>query len=119
MVLIIGGAYQGKLSYAKTTYGIDTEEIFTCTAELSPDMSFRCIRHLEDYVLYCVRNGCEPDLKPRDDAILICRDISAGIVPVDAETRAWREAVGRYLNRLAVQCSSVIRLFCGLPQILK
>lgn len=119
MVLIIGGAYQGKLSYAKEKYHLTEDEIYTCSPDTEPDASFRCIRRLEDYILFCVRNGCEPSLKPREDAVLICRDISAGVVPIDTETRAWREAVGRYLNGMAKECESVTRLFCGLPQKLK
>ena len=31
MILIIGGAYQGKLEYAKSQYQVTDAEIFTCT----------------------------------------------------------------------------------------
>ena len=57
--------------------------------------------------------------KFKKNAVLICRDISAGIVPMDAEQRAWREAVGRYLSALAADADTVTRVFCGLPQQLK
>lgn len=30
MILIIGGAYQGKTAYAKQTYGLQDADIFTC-----------------------------------------------------------------------------------------
>ena len=30
MILIIGGAYQGKTEYAKKTYGLQDADIFTC-----------------------------------------------------------------------------------------
>ena len=32
MILIIGGAYQGKLDFARETFGAAPEEIFTCSA---------------------------------------------------------------------------------------
>ena len=51
--------------------------------------------------------------------ILICEDISCGVVPMDAETREWREAVGRMNAALAAQADTVTRIFCGLPLELK
>ena len=122
MVLIIGGAYQGKTAYAKQTYGLQDADIFTCETELL-DLSARCLRHLERFALACVRTGKEPadvlgglDLSEK---ILICEDISCGVVPIDPEQRAWREAVGRMNAMLAARAERVTRIFCGLPMELK
>ena len=51
--------------------------------------------------------------------ILICEDISCGVVPMDAAERAWRERHGALLQQLAQRSETVIRIFCGLPQQLK
>ena len=59
MVLIIGGAYQGKTAYAKQTYGIQDTDIFTCSGE-ALNLSARCLRHLERFARACVRAGKEP-----------------------------------------------------------
>ena len=122
MVLIIGGAYQGKTAYAQTKYALRDAEIFTCEGE-ALDLTARCLRHLERFALACVRAGKEPadvlaglDLSGK---ILICEDISCGVVPMDAETREWREAVGRMNAALAAQADTVTRIFCGLPLELK
>ena len=122
MILIIGGAYQGKTAYAKQTYGLQDADIFTCETELL-DLSARCLRHLERFALACVRTGKEPadvlgglDLSEK---ILICEDISCGVVPIDPEQRAWREAVGRMNAMLAARAERVTRIFCGLPMELK
>ena len=119
MTLILGGAYQGKLTYAIEQYHLTEEDIFTCTDSGDVDCSKRCIRHLEEYVLHCVRQGKEPVLALRNDAIVICRDVSCGVVPKETDLRAWREAIGRLLNRLTGEADTVVRLFCGLPQVLK
>lgn len=119
MHLVFGGAWQGKLTYVKETYGLGDNEIYTCGEDGEIDFSKRCIRHLEEYVLACMRQGKEPELALRPDAILICRDISCGIVPMDPEIRAWREATGRVVNGLASRCERVSRIFCGLAQELK
>jgi adenosyl cobinamide kinase/adenosyl cobinamide phosphate guanylyltransferase len=124
MNLIIGGAYQGKLDYAKTAYAVSAEEVSDCSA--GPlDFSKRCIYHLEAFVLDCVREGrdaieiFEAHGEQWRESVIICNDISAGVVPMDAELRAWREATGRLLNHLSPRAEQVTRIFCGLPQRLK
>ena len=97
MVLIIGGAYQGKTAYAQTKYALRDAEIFTCEGE-ALDLTARCLRHLERFALACVRAGKEP------------ADVLAGLAdpydyfgPLDADSVP--EAVGyeTALERLHVE----------------
>ena len=122
MVLIIGGAYQGKTAYAQTKYALRDAEIFTCEGE-ALDLTARCLRHLERFALACVRAGKEPaDVLAGlalSGKVLICEDISCGVVPMDAAERAWRERHGALLQQLSRRSETVIRIFCGLPQQLK
>ena len=123
MHLIIGGAHQGKTDYAVENLGVVREEISVCTLEETPDLSASCITHLERHVLRCLRLGLDPleELRPAGlaDKVLICEDISCGIVPIDPELRAWREATGRFLCALSREAGQVTRIFCGLPLALK
>lgn len=122
MDLIIGGAYQGKTDYAKEKFALTDGEIAVCGTQ-TPDMAARCLCHLERFALACVKAGKEPAqvLKNYDlrDKILICDDISCGVVPIDPEMREWREAVGRMTAALAAKAGTVTRVFCGLPLVLK
>ena len=52
-------------------------------------------------------------------AIVTCSEVGAGIVPLDAQERAWREAVGRMSCELASQAEAVVRMVCGIPVVLK
>lgn len=52
-------------------------------------------------------------------AIVTCSEVGAGIVPLDAQERAWREAVGRMSCELASQADAVVRMVCGIPVVLK
>lgn len=51
--------------------------------------------------------------------IVIATEIGGGLVPVLAEDRVWREAAGRLACLLAERAETVIRVCCGLPQLLK
>ena len=125
MHLIIGGAFQGKTDWAKAQFDLTDADILECTEDRDVDFSRPCITHLERFALYCLRQGQEPKavLAQRAEgwknSVLICDDISCGVVPLDAEDRAWREACGRMLNDLSIQAETVTRMFCGLPQRLK
>ena len=125
MDLIIGGAYQGKLTFAKNKYGLKDEDIFTCTEDGRIDCSARCVRHIEDFTLWCVRYGEDPvayfktHREKWENSVLICRDIFCGVVPMEAEMRAWREQTGRLCAYLSGEAEGVFRIFCGLEQKLK
>lgn len=120
MILIIGGAYQGKLDFAKERFSVEESDIFTCT-DGGIDFSKRCIRKIEtfaadneDPVAY-FQNRWEQ----WQNCILILEDVFCGIVPMGEENRAWRQKTGRLAQYLAGQAQQVSRIFCGLEQRLK
>ena len=124
MNLIIGGAYQGKLDYARETYGIQEEEIFTCSGS-EIDFLKPCINHIEEFVYACVREGRDPIAYFKShwedwrQSTLICMDISSGVVPLEPELRKWRNETAQLCQFLSREASSVSRIFCGLEQKLK
>ena len=119
MDLIIGGAFQGKLEYAKKHFNIKASDVCECWPEKEPDLSKRCLYGYERYVLRCMRQGIEPPTSFEGDKVIIMNDIFCGVVPVEKEARAWREKAGRVMAALAANSDSVTRLFCGIPKRLK
>lgn len=124
MTLIFGGAYQGKTAYAKEQFGLSDTDIFVCEGgELSAAAAG--FSHLEKFSLACVKEGKEPievlktAVPDRKGKIFIADDISCGVVPIDPTLRAWREAHGRMMNALAKEADHVVRLFCGIGQVIK
>ena len=69
MVLIIGGAYQGKRDYVKNAYHLTEDDIFTCNGT-KIDFSRKCIDRLEEFVLACVREGIDPESYLREHEAL-------------------------------------------------
>ena len=118
MDLIIGGAYQGKLGYARETFALCDTDICDCRED-GCDMSRRCLWHYEAYVRRCLREGKPIAAPERADAVIIADDIFCGVVSIDPEERLWREECGRALTAISLKAESVTRLFCGLPLRLK
>ena len=120
MILIIGGAYQGKLAFAKERFGVADQQIRTCTAE-EIDFSGRCVYRIEAFTRGCPDPVAyfRANREAWQDSILICEDIFSGVVPLGAENRAWRQKTGRLCQYLAAEAAAVYRIFCGLEQRLK
>lgn len=141
MKLIFGGAFQGKLEYARKNF--DIKSVHDCGAGVSPDatavvgagaeafagtepdFSKDAVCALERFVLKCVRDGVESadyfreNKEKWQDKVLILTDVSQGIVPMDAELRAFREMNGRLMLYLANEAEEVIRVFCGIGKKVK
>ena len=111
MVLIVGGAYQGKLSWAVKEYHLTDDDICDLATGFVPGK--RCYFHLEELT----RRNEPADFPP--DAIVVAQEIGGGIVPLSGAERAWRERHGACLQELASQAERVVRIFCGLPEVLK
>lgn len=124
MELIMGGAYQGKLEYARAKYALAETDIFTC-AGTEIDFSRKCIDKLEEFTFACIGAGIDPiavfeaNGEAWADSILICQDIFCGVVPLGADLRQWRNTTGQLCQYLSRRADSVSRIFCGLEQKLK
>lgn len=125
MIFVYGGAYQGKLDFVKGKYNIKDSNIQFCQESTELDFSKKVFVNLNNFVRACVKNNLEAREileKSKDlwaDSIFVMTEISSGIVPMDSFERAYREAVGRTSIYLGKNAESVVRLFCGIPQILK
>lgn len=130
MILVFGGAYQGKLEYALDKFDMTAEDVYRCSRDGAMDLSKTVIYGLEEFVYWCTENGVEAkevlagrftsdELQPYADKIFIANDVSQGLVPMDATDRTFREMMGRTLLYLAKEADEVHRVFCGIGQRLK
>ena len=120
MILIIGGAYQGKLDFARDRFGITDADVHICGAG-EIDFSKRCICKIEEFTASNEDpiGYFEAHREEWQDSILICQDIFCGVVPMGAENRVWRQKTGRLAQYLSKEARHVSRIFCGLEQRLK
>ena len=112
MILIIGGAGQGKLDYVLQKTGYGPAQVARTPEEARTRPVFAGLEdwpELDEAAL----------LEANPDVILICDEGGCGVVPVEPAQRARREAVGRLCCRLAERAERVERILCGLPMVLK
>lgn len=120
MILIIGGAFQGKTEYVKKNYEKADGRIFYLN-EWAREMFESAhtdgtgqAQALSDAFVILKNKMYE-----RPDLLIITDEIGRGIVPADKKEREFRELVGRLQIRLAREAKEVIRVTCGIGQRLK
>lgn len=124
MILIIGGAYQGKLKYAKGKYNLKDTNINDLSKE-ELDLSKKCLYHMEELSFKMVDDNknvtdeINKIIDKLDDKIIILEDIFSGVVPIEKDLRVKREETAKMACLLAKHAKSVIRVYLGLDQKLK
>ncbi len=108
MKLVIGGAYQGKGEYVSENY-----------------RDMEVVRDFHMLVLELIKGEVDPvryiaeRLPEYRNKVIICDDISCGVVPIDPLTRKWREVLGHTLAVVARESDEVVRVFCGIGTRIK
>ena len=123
MIFVFGGAYQGKTDYAMKEFGRET--VCDVSEAGEPDFTKEIITGIDGFAARLAAAGEDPAgwfAARRDqwkDCVLIVTDISQGVVPVDRQLRAAREANGRLMIYLAREAEQVHRVFCGIGKRIK
>ena len=106
MIFITGPLYAGKEEYIRKALGWGAE-----------DFAENAVRDVQKLV------PCD-DLELLSDEragrkVVIATEVGCGVVPIDPDERRWREEAGRLSCLLAERADTVIRVCCGIPQLLK
>jgi adenosyl cobinamide kinase/adenosyl cobinamide phosphate guanylyltransferase len=126
MVLIFGGAYQGKLACALEKFNLIEDDVYLCSDDdINMPVNEKVIYEIDKWILALIKNNANVEeavrqlMEANKDTVIICNDISCGVVPLDPVLRKWREAVGKTLAMLSQNSDEVIRLFCGIQTKIK
>ena len=117
MHVILGGKYQGKRVYAEKLYGNFTG---VCDLEYSDVITSGLLVNVH----LGVKRGltCEyfhQKIAVLRQCVILCTEISGGIVPIDENLRRWRDETGKVYQYLAAEAEIVDRVFAGLAIRLK
>ncbi len=125
MILVFGGAYQGKKEFVSAKFGFSLEDMFICTEKDEIDFSKSVISDFEEYILGAIRRDENPlafvnaNKAKLRDKIIIITDVGSGIVPISKEQRLFRDNVGKVTQILSRESDEVYRVFCGIGEKLK
>lgn len=113
MILIVGGAYQGKGELALTLAGGNKDRVlFNIHDRIRSELHAGSSR--EEIESELLREAFGPE-----EMILTADEVGCGIVPASAELREYREVTGRILCVLAKEAREVYRVTAGISQKIK
>ena len=129
MILIIGGACQGKREFACELSGLKKEEFVQNVADGGtdePEMAWerKFLIGFHRWIYRILEIGGESEefvrkILAADPEIVTMDEVGYGIVPVGRREREYREAVGHAGQLLAEHASQVYRVVCGIPKRIK
>ena len=124
MILIIGALNAGKRDISSKFYHIQK----FCdgqTASYTDVMNAEAVTNYHLLIQRLLNDGKSPEdftnrfISENFTALVIMNEVGAGIVPIQREERVWREKCGICSRIIAEKSDSVIRVICGIPQVLK
>ena len=98
MIFVTGPLFAGKKAYISQALGLSAQDLAERAVWDVQDLAARTLARRE---------------------IVSATEGGGGVGPVQAEQRRAREAAGRLSCLLAARADTVVRVCCGLPQLLK
>ena len=126
MVMVTGGAFQGKRECLKQLFGLSDKDIVSGTDCLIEDvLSAAAVTDYHGLVKRLIAENInvsdftERFCRENTKAAVTINEIGCGIIPLEKSERIYREEVGRAGCIIAAHSETVIRVFCGIHQIIK
>ncbi|MGN1136944.1 MAG: bifunctional adenosylcobinamide kinase/adenosylcobinamide-phosphate guanylyltransferase [Oscillospiraceae bacterium] len=126
MIMITGGAFQGKREYAKKRFGFSDDEILNGgSCEFEAVFTAKCVTDYQLAVKRLLEENADPEeftrrlCRENSGVVIIMNEIGGGIIPIEKSERIWREETGKAGCIIAENSREVIRLVCGIPTKIK
>ena len=126
MIMITGGAFQGKTEFAKKSFSLNDSEIIDGENCIFEDVfTAKCVVNFHLFIKRLMHNNIDPMgfskkiIQKNSEIIIVINEIGCGIIPIEKSDRIWRETVGRTGCFIAENSEKVIRINCGIPMYLK
>lgn len=118
MMLVTGGVASGKRTYVRSLGFAEKDLAYASPDGALPDSGAPVVVDAQLLALAGpVGEGALADLAARE--VVVATEVGAGVVPAGPGERAWRERAGRLACDLAERAECVVRMVCGIPQVLK
>ena len=107
MIFITGPMFSGKREAAR--------RLLHCN---DAELAERCAFEVQELAADCADLEALADELSRFEAVT-ASEVGGGVVPLDPGEREARERAGRLACLLAARADTVVRVFCGIPRVLK
>lgn len=110
MILVVGGAFQGKKEFAK---------------ELAAEKKLQVVNFFHNQIQRLLEEGEDVEdyirglLERTPDIVIVMDEVGAGVVPVERSDREYRETIGLAGQLLAKEAREVYRVVCGIGMRIK
>lgn len=122
MIFVIGPLFSGKQDYIMQALGWSETDFL--------EKAVRDVQNLAAEAAEAVETSPSPldDLQEKlrsladrlsQKEVVIATETGCGVIPLDPQERRNREAAGRLSCLLAERAETVVRVCCGIPQVLK
>ena len=122
MIFVIGPLFSGKQDYIMQALGWSETDFL--------EKAVRDVQNLAAEAAEAVETSHSPldDLQEKlrsladrlsQKEVVIATETGGGVIPLDPRERRNREAAGRLSCLLAERAETVVRVCCGIPQVLK
>ncbi len=122
MIFVIGPLFSGKQDYIMQALGWSETDFL--------EKAVRDVQNLAAEAAEAVETSHSPldDLQEKlrsladrlsQKEVVIATETGCGVIPLDPRERRNREAAGRLSCLLAERAETVVRVCCGIPQVLK
>ena len=122
MIFVIGPLFSGKQDYIMQALGWSETDFL--------EKAVRDVQNLAAEAAEAVEASHSPldDLQEKlrsladrlsQKEVVIATETGCGVIPLDPQERRNREAAGRLSCLLAERAETVVRVCCGIPQVLK
>lgn len=126
MIMITGGAFQGKRNFATECLVLrETDILKGENCDFEKVFSAKCVTDYHLLVKRLIDEKADPLefteklCKTNPKIVVIINEIGCGIIPIEKSDRIWREQTGRAGCIIAENSSVVVRICCGIPTIIK
>ena len=124
MILITGGASQGKLKFV-TEHFRPKEIINGADCDLFIPKNAECVINYHVLIKRLMHENADTTAFTKkictenQNALIIMNEVGSGIIPMEKSEREWREKVGKCGCIIAERADTVIRMTCGIPTVIK
>jgi len=125
MILVFGGAYQGKTAFVTNDLNIPASDMYVCTDKSGISYDNQIINRFHEFVYGMILRSADPisyvneHLSDFQGKVIIMDDVCSGVVPLGKENRLFRECAGKIMQIFSRNADEVYRVFCGVAERLK